>query len=148
DARHLGHWEHVQELINTSGITSIHFAGPDGEVFEFLDQFRVFVMLAHNQGCPNASLEAMAMGLPVVANPDGGTSDQVIHGTPGFLASEDDPGRVADYLVTLLTDQDMCRRMGTAAQAHVRNHFSMERMVAGYMSIFDTGSKDEPWQTT
>jgi glycosyltransferase involved in cell wall biosynthesis len=139
DARHLGYWEHVQELIDASGITSVHFAGPCGEVFEFLDQFRVFVMLSRNQGCPNASLEAMAMGLPVVANPDGGTCAQVIHGTTGFLASEDDPGQVADYLITLLTDQDMCRRMGAAARGHVREHFPMERMVAGYMSIFDTG---------
>jgi glycosyltransferase involved in cell wall biosynthesis len=140
DARHLGYWEHVQELINASGITSMHFAGPCGEVFEFLDQFRVFVMLSRNQGCPNASLEAMTMGLPVVANPDGGTSAQVIHGTTGFLASADDPRRVADYLVTLLMDEDMCQRMGSATQAHVRQHFSMERMVASYMSIFDAHS--------
>jgi glycosyltransferase involved in cell wall biosynthesis len=141
-ARHLGYWEHVQDLLTASGITSIHFAGPCGEVFEFLDQFRVFVMLSRNQGCPNASLEAMAMGLPVVANPDGGTAAQVIHGTTGFLASADDPDRVADHLVTLLTDPDMCRRMGAAARTRVREHFSMERMVAGYMSIFDAESEN------
>lgn len=144
DARHLGYWDQVQERISTSGITSVHFAGPCGDVFEFLDQFRVFIMLSRNQGCPNASLEAMAMGLPVVANPDGGTGAQVIHGTTGFLASADDPGRVADYLVTLLTDQDMRHRMGAAARAHVREHFAMERMVAGYLSILGEASKDEP----
>jgi glycosyltransferase involved in cell wall biosynthesis len=144
DARHLGYWEQVQEMISTSGVMSLHFAGPHGEVFEFLDQFRVFVMLSRHQGCPNASLEAMAMGLPVVANPDGGTGAQVIHGTTGFLASADDPRRVADYLVTLLTDEDMGRRMGVAARAHVRQHFSMERMVAGYMSIFDARSWPSP----
>jgi glycosyltransferase involved in cell wall biosynthesis len=141
DPRHLGYWERVQELIGAAGVTSMHFAGPCGEVFGFLDQFQAFVMLSRNQGCPNASLEAMAMGLPVVANPDGGTAAQVIDGTTGFLASADDPGEVADRLITLLTDHDMRRRMGAAARAHVREHFSMQRMVAGYLDILDPGGR-------
>ncbi len=41
-----------------------------------LQALRVFVMLSDDQGCPNASLEAMAAGLPVVANESGGAASR------------------------------------------------------------------------
>jgi glycosyltransferase involved in cell wall biosynthesis len=105
-------------------------------VTPFLRSFRVFVMLSDDQGCPNASLEAMAAGVPVVANDSGGTAEQVLHGTNGFLVSPDDPREMAIALETLLRDPGMRDAFGAAARRHVERSFPMQRMIAGYLSAF------------
>lgn len=116
---------------------NLHFAGPDHRTTGFLPRFAAFYMASTDQGCPNASLEAMACGLPVVANPDGGTAEQVIDGVTGRLVP--DPGcertfaeHLADALAGLLADPARAAAMGKAARNHVRTRFSMSAMADAY----------------
>jgi glycosyltransferase involved in cell wall biosynthesis len=116
----------------------IRFVGPQEDVAPFLSQFQLFVMVAARQGCPNASLEAMACGLPVIANNSGGTAEQVIHGVTGYLA--DTPAEMARRVRELLRNPAKRWRMGAAAQAHVRTSFSMVAMNYEYDKLI-TGSR-------
>ncbi len=116
---------------------NLHLAGPDHRTTGFLSRFAAFYMVSLGQGCPNASLEAMACGLPVVANPDGGTAEQVIDGLTGRLVS--DPGcdaryaaRLAEALRDLLAAPARAAAMGAAARHHVRTRFSMGAMAQAY----------------
>jgi glycosyltransferase involved in cell wall biosynthesis len=116
---------------------NLHFAGPDDRTLSFLDRFACFYMVSADQGCPNASLEAMSAGLPVVANPDGGTAEQVIDGVTGLLIA--DPGCAKTYarslaaaLASVLRDPARARTMGVAGQNHVRTTFSMAAMADAY----------------
>ncbi len=116
---------------------NLHFAGPDHRTTGFLPRFAAFYMVSTGQGCPNASLEAMACGLPVVANPDGGTAEQVVDGVTGRLVS--DPGceveyaeRLAEALSSLLADPPRAAAMGAAARSHVQTRFSMAAMAEAY----------------
>lgn len=116
---------------------NLHFSGPDHRTAGFLPRFAAFYMVSAHQGCPNASLEAMACGLPVVANPDGGTVEQVIDGVTGRLVA--DPGsdtayagHLADALADVLADPARRAAMGEAARTHVRARFSMAAMAAAY----------------
>jgi glycosyltransferase involved in cell wall biosynthesis len=136
DQRHLGYFEMLQRLIGARNIHNIHFVGPSADVFGFLDEFRAFVMIARNQGCPNASLEAMAMGLPIIANPDGGTVEQVLDGQTGYLV-EDDPAQLAARAIELLMDENLSRRMGRAGRDRVLNHFSLEKMTVAYQRLLE-----------
>lgn len=118
----------------------IRFVGPQEDVTPFLGQFQLFVMVAARQGCPNASLEAMACGLPVVANHSGGTAEQVIQGVTGYLA--DTPTEMARRVRELLRNPAKRRRTGAAALAHVRTSFSMvamnceyDRLIAGSQTV-------------
>jgi len=116
----------------------IRFAGPHDDVTPFLNQFKLFVMVSARQGCPNASLEAMACGLPVVANHSGGTAEQVIHGVTGYLA--DMPTDMARRVRELLRNPAKRQRMGAVARAHVRTSFSMVAMNYEYDKLI-TGSR-------
>jgi len=137
DQRHLGYWETVQESVRQSGLKNVHFAGPNSDVFSFLGEFRAFAMISNAQGCPNASLEAMAAGLPVVANADGGTAEQIVHGRTGFLVSGDAPSEMAGHLATLLRSPARSKRMGEAAQKRVKKLFSMREMAERYRCILN-----------
>ena len=143
DQRHLPYWDALTEKLKASGLTNVHFVGGRADVFSFLRQFRCFVMISHAQGCPNASLEAMAAGLPVIANDDGGTAEQIEHGVNGFLVSGDDPAEMALRAEFLLRNPDVADSFGRAARELVQRNFSMKSMVAGYMRLLAPPELDE-----
>ena len=127
------YWEGLRALVRQENLAHIRFVGAHENVTPFLSQFRVFVMVSDRQGCPNASLEAMAMGLPVVANPNGGTADQVVHGETGYLAET--PAAMAEAVVDLLKNKRKRRKFGEAGRARAVARFSAEEMVARYTAV-------------
>jgi glycosyltransferase involved in cell wall biosynthesis len=75
----------------------------------------LFALASIHEGLPVALMEALALGLPVVATTAGGVSEVVEHGREGLLVSPRRPMELADALVTLLTDDNRRRRMSVAA---------------------------------
>jgi glycosyltransferase involved in cell wall biosynthesis len=132
----LEYWNRVQSYAQNRGVANVTFAGHQEDVTPYLALFRVFVMISDRQGCPNASLEAMALGLPVVANPNGGTAEQIEDGVNGFLVSDQDPSEMAERIHYLLSRPDARAQFGEAGKRIVQEKFSMERMVRGYMDLF------------
>jgi glycosyltransferase involved in cell wall biosynthesis len=135
DQRHLGYLQTVQDRIAHLGLTNIHFAGPNSDVFSFLGLFKIFVMISRAQGCPNASLEAMACGLPVVANADGGTSEQVRDGVSGYLVDSEKPAEMAERVAYLLERPDLMQEFGAAGRIRAAKRFSLELMARRYQKI-------------
>ena len=135
DSKSLDYWENLLRRVRDERLENIRFVGRHDDVNPFLAQFKVFVMVSDRQGSPNASLEAMAMGLPVVANPDGGTADQIADGVSGYLVQ--DPASMAARVESLLRDPVLRRRMGDDARKTVRERFSIDRMVEHYRKLLD-----------
>jgi glycosyltransferase involved in cell wall biosynthesis len=100
-----------------------------------LDQFDLALVIGQHQGCPNAVLEAMAAGLPVIANDSGGTRELVIDGRTGLLLADRDPDTIAAGLLRLMTDARLSERLARAGREHVVRRFSMHAMVAGYRRL-------------
>lgn len=111
----------------------IIFTGPCDNPFPFLRLFRVFLLAGQRQGCPNASLEAMAMGLPVVAQPDGGIAEQVRHGVTGYLAETE--ADMAEHTATLLQDEALRTRLGEAGRALWHTSFCVDAMKIRYDKV-------------
>jgi glycosyltransferase involved in cell wall biosynthesis len=133
DHRHRDYWGELQERHKRLKLERIvHFAGCRSDVLSFLGEFRAFLMLSRDQGCPNSSLEAMTVGLPVVANDDGGTSEQVEDKVTGFLVPTDDVRAIAQRLREVLTHPDLAAGMGDAGRQKVLQEFSLELMVERY----------------
>ncbi len=132
DPRHQAYADELTDQIRRDRIDNVHFLGSQPDVFSYLGGFAAFVLMSRHQGCPNASLEAMAAGLPVVANDDGGTAEQVIEGETGFLLAAPTPEAIAERLATLLRDPVLARRMGVAGRSRATRHFSLPAMVSRY----------------
>lgn len=106
-----------------------HGAWP--ELASRLPGFDAAVLLGEDQGCPNWGLEALAAGLPTVANASGGTAEQVVEGRTGLLVPRDPaPSQVAAALSRLLADRRLAERLGRRAARHVRRRFALARSVA------------------
>jgi glycosyltransferase involved in cell wall biosynthesis len=120
----------LADKVTRAGLANVEFVPACMEPEKILRLAQVFVMFSDDQGCPNASLEAMALGLPVVSNRSGGVTEQVIDGVTGFLA--DDTKSMAARVEQLLGSAELRRRLGEAARAHVAAHFSLRAMCRGY----------------
>ena len=87
-------------------------------------------------------LEALAAGLPVIANDSGGTREQIIDGKTGILLRDRDPATIAAALMRLLDEPALARRLGERGRAHVARAFPMAGMADTYLKLFNTVAKE------
>ena len=113
----------------------VEWVGEVSDLPAFHRQLDAFVMVSEPAGCPNASLEAMAAGLAVVATDAGGASEQVIDGRTGRLVPGRDPQALAAAMAELAASPGLRQQMGGAGRDLIRNRFSVGRMIADYRHI-------------
>ena len=85
---------------------------------------------------PIAVLEAMALGLPVVATRVGGVPEMLDGGRLGLLVPPEDPAALAAGLCRVLGDRGLGDQLGRAAQAHVRAACSIEGTVDAVEGVY------------
>jgi glycosyltransferase involved in cell wall biosynthesis len=88
---------------------------------------------------PLALLEAMAVGVPVVATDVGGVADVVRDGTTGLLVPPEDVGALAAALVRVLRDDDLAARLRSTAAALVDEpRFHVEGLVDAFVAAYES----------
>ncbi len=92
-------------------------------VREALEASHVFALASRDEAIGVATMEAMAMGLPVVVTDVGGVSELVRDGVDGVMAPPEDPAAVAAAIEGLLKDPARASAMGAAGAARVRERF-------------------------
>ncbi len=90
---------------------------------------RLFVLPSLWEGMPNAVLEAMAAGLPVVATAVGGVPELVIHGETGMLVPPGDRNELARAMADMLRNNQRACEMGNAGRTRVKDCFTTEAMI-------------------
>jgi glycosyltransferase involved in cell wall biosynthesis len=131
--------EYADQLRRSSSDLCVEWVGEVSDMAGFHRELDLFVMVSEPAGCPNASLEAMAAGLAVIATDVGGASEQVIDGQTGRLVPKGDAEAMAQALVELAWHPDMSLRMGQAGRERIRTHFSLERMAQAYRTVLFAG---------
>jgi glycosyltransferase involved in cell wall biosynthesis len=125
--------ENLEGLIRQADLESCVFLlGARNDVSQLLAQADLFVLPSLYEGMPNAVLEAMATGLPVVATNAGGTAEIISHGETGLLVPANDAPGLAAALRLMLADKDIRSIIGKKAQEYVRANFSAQKMCACY----------------
>ncbi len=114
----------------------VEWCGEVTDIQRFLAAADVFLMISEPAGCPNASIEALAAGLPVIATDHGGASEQVLDGVTGRLVPRADAAAMAAAIIDLAGDFSLRQEMGRAARLHAERCFSIDTMSAAYADLF------------
>jgi colanic acid/amylovoran biosynthesis glycosyltransferase len=96
------------------------------EVLEALRRSDVFLHPSLSEGLSNATLEAMAVGLPVVVTDVGGMRELVTDGDNGFITPSRDPAALATALRDLATDAELRAKMGERGRQRAVDRFNLE----------------------
>ena len=121
----------------------VEFVGPadDFEKERLFREARVFVLPSVSEGQPYAILEAMRAGRPVISTRVGAVADMVQHGGTGFLIEPGDSEGLAGAIETLLIDQDLAQRMGSAARNRFLEGFTVNRWHRDMKAVFHSVSR-------
>jgi glycosyltransferase involved in cell wall biosynthesis len=133
--RERGSADYEEKLHRLAEGLPVAWVGELADVRPFLRDLDVFALVAEPAGCPNASLEAMAEELPVIATAVGGMSEQVVDGVTGRLVPRGEPGMLAEGLVEAASYPARRARWGQAARSRVASHFAVEGMIADYRRV-------------
>lgn len=126
----------LQRQACVAGIAArIHFAGYRRDVPSLLGALDLYVHPARFEGMPNALLEAMAAGCPIIATNVDGNSELITDGSYGWLVPPDDPSALATALAVALADRSEAARRGLRASARAAAHFSVEAMVKAWEGV-------------
>lgn len=107
----------------------VRFLGYRDDIAALLADSDIAVLTSRKEGIPRAALEAMAVGLPVVATRVIGTREVVRDGDTGVLVELDDAGALADALVRLMSDPALRTSMGTRGREVVEAEFDEAQVV-------------------
>ncbi len=124
---------------------TIEFIGaqPQEKVKKYMAEADIFVLNSRTsdsgdmEGLPNAILEAMSMGLPVVSTYHAGIPEIITDGANGILVKEKDNAGLAAALTKLITSEELRNNMGREARLTIENKFTGEKMNEKIAKVYE-----------
>jgi glycosyltransferase involved in cell wall biosynthesis len=126
----------LQELINERSLRDhVYLAGSNGQPFSVVTNPDLFLMGSYYEGFPNAMLEAIAAGIPVVAfNAPGGIAEMVINYENGFLVEGNDEADFAAAIQKAL-DFDFDKKK---IQEFALKRFNIDSIMEQWYKLFNS----------
>lgn len=132
-----GSWDsYMEELKSLSHGLPVRWLGNVTAIEAFLSDLDLFVMISEPAGCPNAILEAMSVGLPVIATDVGGAGEMILHEECGLIVQPRSADAMARGIEELLLSPEKRARYGASARARAISTYSVDRMADDYERLF------------
>lgn len=126
----------LEVAVRAAGLGAVlHFEGHVPDARRLWGTVQFGILASHEEGLPNAVLEAMAAGVPMVATVVGGVPELLEDGVTGLLVPPGDPDQLAAAIERIAGDPELRKRMGGAARARAAA-YSWERCVGEYMALY------------
>ncbi len=139
--------EKLQETAEALSLQQrVRFCGFVADVVPLLRSADVLVSPSRTECMPNAILEAMWSGVPIVATAVGGVGEMIRDGADGLLCPPGDPSALADAAERLLSNRSLATRLAGSAYRRAVSEFSfarrMERVVGLYRRLLRSNGRD------
>jgi glycosyltransferase involved in cell wall biosynthesis len=109
----------------------------------FMRKFDVFVLPSILEPFGNVVLEAMSLGVPVVAFNGGGPAEIITHDHDGMLVPVGDTAALTDTLSRLLNDNDLHKMLSLNAIQKVKNEFLLEKSIREWDELYKESAQHQ-----
>ena len=130
--------DNLQAQCRALGIEErVVMSGNQKDVATWMRSFDLFVLPSYaNEGVPQALMQAMACGLPVITTPVGAIGEIVENELTGLMVTPQSADEIADAICRLKDDSMLRDRLAKAALAVARARFSSDRMLNAMEGVF------------
>ena len=104
---------------------SVEYFGEQTDVRPYLAQCNVFVLPSYREGTPKSVLEAMSCGKAIITTDAPGCRETVMEGKNGFLVPVKDDKSIAEKMLFLYQNPDLCEQMGNAGRQIAEQRFDV-----------------------
>lgn len=125
-----------EQAANLDSSSAIEFLGFRSDRLELLSRFDLFVMTSSLEGIPRCMMEAMAVGIPVVAYDILGVDQLIEHEKTGLLAPLGDKEALARCCERVLENTTLAESLASAAHRRIDEVYSAARMAREYEALF------------
>jgi glycosyltransferase involved in cell wall biosynthesis len=130
-------YEALQKEARELGVDRyIRMLGFRQDVPDLLPQLDLFVLPSLSEGLSVAILEALAVGVPVIATAVGGSPEVIDSGKDGLLVPPADPNALAESICLLVKDKELRTRLAKAGQEMVYRRFTLPRLVRETTDVY------------
>ena len=131
--------ESLENLVRHQSIENrIHFVGHQNDVSNWLAALDIYVNSSRSEGMSQSIVEAMSVGLPIVAT-DVGDATQMIHRENlrcGEICVPENAESLTGAMTVLLSDTDLRRRLGNNALSCHRKHYSESKFIKSMEKLY------------
>jgi len=126
----------AQELGIAERVTFLGWQARE-DLAKWYHRSNLFLFPSRHEGMPNAVLEAMASGLPIVATKIAGNEELVVDGVTGVLVNPEDVDSLRDGLRRLMAEEKTRKQMGRASRHRVESEYSWENVARQYSEYLE-----------
>ena len=127
----------IQTLVTDNHLAEkVTFVGFTTNVLGYLQKADICTLISHSEGLPLSILEAMSLGLPIVASNVGGISKQVENGYNGYLVERNDVEDLTEKIKLLMNNPTLRRQMGVNSRTFYEKEFKLEKMVDRTLAVY------------
>ncbi|WP_417377784.1 GT4 family glycosyltransferase PelF [Gimesia sp.] len=116
--------------------SQVEFLGERNDVPQLLSQAGFYVSSSLTEGISLTLLEAMSVGLPIVATNVGGNPEIVQQPATGLLVPSANPALLASAMIQMCENQDQWAETGQRARARVEQYFNIRTMIKDYENLY------------
>ena len=123
-------------LLEAAGLGNrLRMLGYRADIARLLAAADVFVLPSRFEGLPMSVIEAMLVGLPVVASNVRGPAEQVVDGVTGLSVPPGNAAALAAALIRLINDKDLRVRMGRAGRERSLSRYAEDKVLARTLDL-------------
>jgi glycosyltransferase involved in cell wall biosynthesis len=137
-----------QQLQAWSALPGIRWHGPTADVAGVWRGHHVALLLSHREGLPRSLIEAMAAGRAILTTDVPGCRHVVSDGVEGITVPLGDVEAAARALLQLASDPALRARLGAAAHARFRQHFTEEAVMQTITGVYRDLAGADPAQSS
>lgn len=115
----------------------VRFLGPRSDVIELMGNYDALLHTAESEAFGVTLIEAMAVGLPVIAPDIQGPSESIEDGVSGLLVPVGDVAGYAGALRKLMESPELAQNLAAAGRKRVETHFTARRMAEEYAEFYE-----------